>query len=138
LVSNNTLNKLITAEAADGAAAYKITDFFKDMQGSVFSELKSNTEIDVYRRNLQKNYVEKLIAIVKPAAPSASSITMQGGRITLGGNAPAQSDVISVVKGQLRELNTAIKASTVSASGLTRYHLEDLSDRIDNALKTKD
>lgn len=138
LVSNNTLNKLITAEAADGAGAYKITDFFKDMQGSVFSELKSNTEIDVYRRNLQKNYVEKLIAIVKPAAPAASSITMQGGRMTLGASAPAQSDVISVVKGQLRELNTAIKASTVSASGLTRYHLEDLSDRIDNALKTKD
>jgi hypothetical protein len=138
LVSNNTLNKLITAEAADGAGAYKITDFFTDMQGSVFSELKSNTAIDVYRRNLQKNYVEKLIAIVKPTAPAASSITMQGGRITLGGGAPAQNDVISVVKGQLRELNTAIKASTASATGLSKYHLEDLSDRIDNALKTKD
>jgi hypothetical protein len=63
---------------------------------------------------------------------------MQGGRITLGGGAPAQNDVISVVKGQLRELNTAIKASTASATGLSKYHLEDLSDRIDNALKTKD
>jgi hypothetical protein len=138
LVSNNTLSKLITAEAADGAGAYKITDFFTDMQGSVFSELKSNSAIDVYRRNLQKNYVEKLIAIVRPSAPAASSISMVGGRITVGGGAPSQSDVVSVVKGQLRELNTAIKSSTASATGLTKYHLEDLSDRIDNALKAKD
>jgi hypothetical protein len=138
LVSNNTLSKLITAEAADGAGAYKITDFFTDMQGIVFSELKTNTAIDVYRRNLQKNYVEKLIAIVKPTAPAASSISMVGGRLTVGGGAPSQSDVVSVVKGQLRELNTAIRSSTASATGLTKYHLEDLSDRIDNALRAKD
>jgi len=35
-------------------------------------------------------------------------------------------------------LNVAIKSSTGSATGLTKYHLEDLSDRIDNALKSKD
>ena len=36
LVSNTTLSKLITAEAADGASAYKITDFFADINGSIF------------------------------------------------------------------------------------------------------
>ncbi|MES2828789.1 MAG: zinc-dependent metalloprotease [Bacteroidota bacterium] len=139
LVSNTTLNKLITAEAADGATAYKITDFFTDMNGSIFSELKANSSIDVYRRNLQKNYVDKLIGIIKPTAPSTTVITFTGGR---GGGAsagaPSQSDVISVVKGQLKELSASVKTAASSATGLTKYHLEDLSDRIDTALKSKD
>ena len=34
---------------------------FKDIKNSVFSELKSSSKIDIYRRNLQKNFVETLI-----------------------------------------------------------------------------
>ncbi len=134
LISNNTLNKLITAEAADGASAYKITDFFADMNGSIFSELKSSTSIDVYRRNLQKNYVDRLISIVNPVA---NALSTPGGRNMAAAGAPAQSDVISVVKGQLKQLSASIKTTAATATGLTKYHLEDLSDRIDNALKSK-
>ncbi|MGY4384837.1 hypothetical protein ACVWYN_001871 [Pedobacter sp. UYP24] len=135
LVSNTTLNKLITAEAADGASAYKITDFFTDMNASIFSELKSSIAIDVYRRNLQKNYVDKLISLINPVA---NALPTQGGRGMSTIAAPAQSDVISVVKGQLKELSASIKIAAGSATGLTKYHLDDLSDRIDNALKAKD
>ncbi|MHA4896480.1 zinc-dependent metalloprotease [Pedobacter sp. PWIIR3] len=139
LVSNTTLNKLITAEAADGASAYKITDFFTDMNASIFSELKSNSAIDVYRRNLQKTYIDRLIAIVTPSAGGNTTIlSTQGGRGMAAAAAPSQSDVISVVKGQLKELSAAIKTSATSATGLSKYHLDDLSDRIDAALKAKD
>lgn len=136
LVSSNTLNKLITAEAADGSSAYKITDFFTDMNGSIFSELKSNAEIDVYRRNLQKNYVERLISIVKPPAPASSSASSGRGRSSSSGS--SEGDVVSVVKGQLRELGTAVRTASGSATGLTKYHLEDISDRIEGALKVND
>lgn len=141
LVSTNTLTKLISAEAIDGAAAYKITDLFADLNGAVFSELKSNQPIDVYRRNLQKMYVDKLIAIVKPA-PVATGINIVAGRGGRGsggqsGISASQSDVLSVVKGQLKELDTMIKNTTISATGLSKYHLQDLSDRIDNALNPK-
>jgi len=121
LLSNATLNKLITAEALDGADAYKITDLIADLNASIFSELKSNKSIDVYRRNLQKYYLGRLIAIV--SVPVA--------------NAP-DSDVSSVVKGELKALRASIKTSALSASGQSRFHLEDLSDRIDSALKAKD
>ncbi|RZK87787.1 MAG: hypothetical protein EOO98_13475, partial [Pedobacter sp.] len=60
ILSTSTLTKLISAEALDGASAYKITDLFADLNGSIFSELKANQPIDVYRRNLQKLYVDKL------------------------------------------------------------------------------
>ena len=140
LLSNNTMSKLVAAEATDGATAYKITDLFTDLNGAIFTELKSNTAIDVYRRNLQKAYVEKLIAIVKPApAPSATNAILVGR----GGNGPSgltasQSDVLSVVKGQLKELNESLKSASASQSdSLSKYHLLDLTDRIETALNSK-
>jgi hypothetical protein len=138
LLGVNTLTKLISAEASDGQSAYKITDFFADMQGSVFSELKSNKPIDVYRRNLQKMYVEKLISIMKPA-PAASSAAAAFGRMpgSAGEISATQSDVISVVKAQLKDLDSAIKSATAQTSGLSKYHLQDLSDRIEQALDPK-
>ena len=139
LVSTNTLTKLISAEATDGDGAYKITDLFSDLNGAIFTELKTNQTIDVYRRNLQKIYVDKLISVVKPAA-SSSGITIvsgRGGVMTQGGISASQSDVLSVVKGQLKELDTLIKSSANAATGLSKYHLQDLADRIDNALNPK-
>ncbi|MNR03833.1 hypothetical protein D3C85_1197490 [compost metagenome] len=138
VVSTRVLGNLIAAEAADGATAYKISDLFKDLNASIFTELKGGAAIDVYRRNLQKAYVEKLIAIINPPAASASLVPAFGGR---GGAAPSglsasQTDAVSVVKGQVRELDKAIKANS-QADTLSKYHLEDLSDRIEKALDSK-
>ena len=138
LVSNTTLAKLISAEAADGNGAYKITDFFTDMDNAVFTELKSNKEIDLYRRNLQKAYVEKMIGLIKPADKAPASLAMTLQRTSAGSSLSAmQSDVASVVKGELRALNTSIKSAAIQASGVSKYHLEDLSDRIEQALNPK-
>lgn len=138
LVSTNTMTKLISAEAIDGAAAYKITDLFADLNGSIFTELKANQPIDVYRRNLQKMYVDKLIAILKPAASAGVNVVMtRGGGGAQSGISASQSDVLSVVKGQLKELGTMIKTDANSATGLSKYHLQDLADRIDSALDPK-
>jgi len=141
LLATNTLTKLISAEAADGAGAYKITDLFTDLNGSIFTELKTNQPIDVYRRNLQKLYIDKLIAIVKPVQmPVAVNVILAGGGrggATQGGISASQSDVLSVVKGELKALDTMIKASANTATGLSKYHLEDLAGRIDDALDTK-
>ncbi|WP_231424972.1 zinc-dependent metalloprotease [Pedobacter sp. Leaf250] len=139
LLSNNTLGKLISAEALDGESAYKITDLFSDLNQSIFTELKTNQAIDVYRRNLQKLYVDKLISILKPAPviSSAAAAMMTRGRSDQEGLTPAQTDVLSVVKGQLKELGTMIDTGATSATSLNKYHLQDLSDRIKTALDMK-
>ncbi|WP_293306645.1 zinc-dependent metalloprotease, partial [Pedobacter sp. UBA5917] len=121
ILSNATLNKLITAEAIDGADAYKITDLMADLNASVFSELKTNTAVDVYRRNLQKNYLARLIAIVSGPGANASN-----------------NDVSSVVKSELKALAVSIKKAGSNANGQTKAHLDDLADRIDTALKAKE
>ena len=122
LLDNANLKKLITAEALEGAHAYKVTDLLTDMTGSIFSELKTGAEIDVYRRNLQKSYTGSLIGLV--SGPNAAQVS--------------SSDVSSIVKGELKMLNAAVKSTASSASGLTKSHLEDLSERIDAALKSRD
>ncbi len=88
---------------------------------------------------MQKAYVERLISIVKPApAPAAAAIPGGGGRGGASGLSAAQSDVLSVVKGQLRQLQDKVKsASNGQSDSLSKYHLLDLSDRIEAALDSK-
>ncbi|MBW4889363.1 zinc-dependent metalloprotease [Mucilaginibacter sp. HMF5004] len=140
LLSNHTLYKLISAEAEDGARAYKISDFFTDINNSIFREVKANQAVDVYRRNLQKLYVEKLITLVKPTPPVDPAVAaLAAGR--RGGGAPRDADkestdVVSVAKAQLKAINAMIKNSSITDS-MTTYHLQDLSDRINDALNPK-
>ena len=134
LLTTNTMNKLINAEVTDGKDAYKLTDLFADMNAGILTELRSNAEIDIYRRNLQKTYVETLISLIKPAAPSADA----GMRGRSSGMPASQTDVSSFVKAQLREIGGMAKSAAPSTSGMTKYHLEDLSERIETALSKKD
>jgi len=130
LISSPTLGKLIAAEAMDGKDAYQITSFFEDINSSILSELKDNKSIDVYRRNLQKMYVDRLIELVKPGLPS-------GGSRFVSSNT-SQSDVVSVAKAELRNINSMISAALPSQSdSLSKYHLHDLSERISFALNPK-
>lgn len=142
ILSEHTLNKLLVAESKD-QNAYKITEFFADMQNTVFRELKTNAAIDIYRRNLQKLYVDKLIDIVapEPAPVAATTIPTGGGRRGGGFGAPReleQTDVMSVAKAQLRLINSQIKAALPGTTdSMSNYHLQDLSERITAALNPK-
>lgn len=140
LLGNNTLGKLVVAEATDGPTAYKLADLFKDLNAGIFTELKAGGSIDVYRRNLQKSYVDKLIAIVNPPVTTTAAPVALGraGFTALSGLSNSQSDILSVVKGQLRDLDASIKSAAAGQSdSLSKYHLLDLADRIDNALDKK-
>lgn len=137
LLDNRVLGNLISAEAIDGSSAYNITNLFADLNNSIFTEVKTNQPIDVYRRNLQKLYVDKLIAVIKPnAAPAAPTMLPGGNGLQSNGITASSSDIASVVKGQLRELNDLIKSKSVSDS-MSKYHLQDLSDRIETALNMR-
>jgi hypothetical protein len=140
LLSAGTMNKLINAETID-PNAYKITDLFDDLQKYIWGELATGATIDVYRRNLQKSYIDKLDAILHPpAAPAAAAQVPQrrgGGRADMGPRTP--TDVNSVVKAHLARLRTKIKAVLPRVTDpMTKYHLQDVVGRINDALKTKD
>jgi hypothetical protein len=136
LINNTTFAKLIQAEAANGASAYSLADMLNDLKTGIWSELASRKPIDVYRRNLQKSFVERIGAIVNPPAAASS---FGGIVITFGPTIDAKkSDIISVLKGTLRQLRSDISAALPSITDrMTRYHLQDVNERITRILEPK-
>ncbi len=135
MLSTTTMNKMLNAEASIGNLAYTVTDLLSDLKQAVFTELTSKKPIDIYRRNLQKSYVERLGGIINP--------TVQGGiTFTFGNAAPPidtkKSDILSYLKGHAKELKAAVDAAAISsADKATKYHLQDLSDRLKKMLDPK-
>lgn len=131
LLSANTISKLINAEVMNGAKAYTADHLFADLKTGVWSELYSHKPIDVYRRNLQKAYVDYLSKLM--VAPATSG---QGG---FPGRAldPTASDVSSISRANMTALAKDIRAAIPTATGLSKYHLQDLLVRVNNVLNPK-
>jgi len=133
LVSNSTLNKLFRFEAEQPSSAYTATEMLTDLRKGVWSELATKQPIDIYRRNLQKSYVEALDRLINPEPTSGMMISF-GGAITPSIN-PRTTDAISIAKAQLRTLASEIRAALPSYSDAsTRAHLQDVLDRINESL----
>lgn len=129
-----TLSKLLNTEADLGTKkAYTVSELLGSLQQSIFTELPARRPIDIYRRNLQKNLVERLITLIKPGGGPSTSM---GGGITIsfGPSISRSSDIISLAKGSLRAIQASIRAAIPAyGDAASRYHLQDLNERITDA-----
>ncbi len=133
----NTLNKLLNAEATLGVNAYQITELLNDLKKGIMTELSARKLVDIYRRNLQKSYVNILCKLVNPPKPTTTGSI--GGFTNNASSSVDKSDIRSVVRGHLASLKNEINAAAAGTADLmSKYHLQDLSKRIDNALNAKD
>lgn len=132
LQSPYTLFKLINDEAAIGTAAYTTEMLFNDLQAGIWSELSSKTDIDVYRRNLQKTYIDNLIKLTVAPAPSPGASSQLIRPVD-----PTMSDLSSISRGHLQQLADRIAKAIPDASGMSKYHLQDIMVRITSALSPK-
>jgi hypothetical protein len=133
LISNSTLNKLFRSEVEQPGSSYTATEMLTDLRKGIWSELATRQPIDIYRRNLQKAYVESLDRLINPEPTSGLQISF-GGTITPSIN-PRTTDAISIAKAQLRTLSSEIKAALPSYSDAnSRAHLQDVLDRISESL----
>jgi hypothetical protein len=132
------LNKLIQFEAEDGSQAYSITDLFSDLKKGIWSELTTKKKIDIYRRNLQKSYVNILSAIITPPKTSETTIVINFGGTSRPQLNDDKSDIKSLVRAHLLSLRNEIKAALPGITDeMSKYHLQDILTRIDNALNPK-
>ncbi|MBX2925260.1 MAG: zinc-dependent metalloprotease [Chitinophagaceae bacterium] len=137
LISTTTINKLLSMEAEDGEKAYKAADMLHDLKQSIWSELATRKPVDIYRRNLQKSFVERMGQIINPPTISGLGIVFTIG-VPAAMTDTKKSDVISVLKATLRSLRSDIKAAMPSIQDkMTLYHLQDVSERIDNIFNPK-
>ena len=139
LFSTSTMNKLIQFEAEEGTRAYSVTEMFSDLKRGIWSELATKKKIDVYRRNLQKSYVNILSNIIAPPKTSETTIIINFGGTSRPQLSIDKSDIKSIVRAQLVSLRTEIKAAIPAIPDeMSRYHLQDVVTRIDDALNPKD
>lgn len=138
VLDGGRLARLTTATSRFGAGTYTADELVTDVKTEVFSELASKKPIDNYRRNLQKEFVEQMISLANPAPASAPQQIAPGITIQLGGPSTKNTDVNSIAKGHLRSLQSEVSAAAAGASDkMTKYHLQDVADRIKKALDPK-
>jgi hypothetical protein len=137
LLSTSRLMRIINAHNRE-TSGYRIDEYVEDLKLAVWSELATKKPIDTYRRNLQKSFVERLSNLINPGSSSGSTRT--GGIVISIGpmTDPAKTDIVSVAKGTLRSLKTEINSALPSYTDkMSRYHLQDVAERIEKALSTK-
>ena len=134
LLSAGLMDQLLDAEAVAGNATYTVPDLLSDLKKGVWTELPLHQPITMYRRNLQKMYTEKLIAMIAGTNASQGAVTM-----TAAGSDPAKmNDVLSLVKHHAKTLVAEIRAALPAIADVrTKMHLQDVLDRLTTALDPK-
>ena len=125
------LGRLVEAEAIDTpGAAYPLPDYMADLQADVWSELADRRpEVDVFRRNLQRGYVERLATLMTEDEPNLP------GSVRYLGVDVSQSDVRAMARQSMRALQAdASSALSRTRDAATRAHLADVVARIEDTL----
>ncbi|HEX8461673.1 MAG TPA: zinc-dependent metalloprotease [Segetibacter sp.] len=138
LVNTTRLYRLQEATDRYGAAkAYSAVELFKDVQTGLYSELKTKKPIDIYRRRLQKSYVDKLTNMINPSATPGLTISF-GGSTGLSSSELSRSDIPSIARAQLMQLKSEVTAAIPGTTDkMSKIHLLDLQQRIKDALDPK-
>ena len=136
LLDGTRLNRMITSANRFGAdKVYPFDELMEDTRKAVWSELVAKKPIDVYRRNLQKAHVEKLIDL---AYPTVQAPVMIAPGFTISIPTYKNTDIASMAKGQLKAIQAEVNAAAATTiDRLTKYHLQDVAERIKKALDPK-
>ncbi|MBD8488795.1 zinc-dependent metalloprotease [Echinicola sp. CAU 1574] len=121
------LGRVIENTALNGEEAYSMLELFDDLKKGIWTELSAGKAIDVYRRSLQRAYVEKMENLLTADASG------RGKTINA-----SQSDIRPLARGELKTLQKQIKSAIPRTSDkISKLHLEDLLVRIDLILDPK-
>ncbi len=134
ILSSSRLTRMATASNRF-ANAYSVDELMSDLKKGIWSELPARKKIDGYRRNLQKSHVERMISLL---GGGGSSLTISMSGAISSGPDPKKTDVTSVVRAQLASLRAeALAAAAGSTDNMSKYHLQDVAERIKRALDPK-
>jgi hypothetical protein len=138
LLSSSRLFRMEAISDRFGTAiVYDPEELVTDLEKGLWKELNSTKAIDPFRRNLQKQYVEIMISLMNPSQPAIPAGLPRGLIIFFGADIK-NTDIPSIARGHLTVLrNRILAAANVSTDKLTKYHLQDIAERIRQALFPK-
>jgi len=141
LLNSARFARLVEQEALDGGLAYSPVEFLATVRKGIWRELEGpQVKIDVFRRELQRSYLQQVNTKLNPP-PAAAAVPVfpptEGGR-GAPPRPPTSGDEKPLYRAELRALSAAITASAAkTADHETRSHLEASRDEIAKILDPK-
>lgn len=137
LLSFDRIGRLIDAESSE-SDYYSALQMMEDTRKGIWSELDRSASVDLYRRNLQRTYLNSLEYLMTDDGPEPH-------RRRPGYTAErslrydvSASDVRPLVRGELKVLQRKLRAArNQKVNKITKYHYEDALARIEQLLDPK-
>ena len=125
VLSFDRIQRLMDAEIV-GANNYDALDLLQDMRKGIWKEANTASNVNIYRRNLQRAYIERMSFLMN------EEIKVGATRDYFN---VSQSDVRGLVRGQLNILKgTLATAKSGAANAETKFHYIDCIKRIEKIL----
>ena len=130
LLDFGKMARLIENEAINGKNAYSLIEMMTDLRKGIFNEVYKNKTIDVYRRNLQLAYLDRISYLMSNEQGSTPS----WARNYVTSVKVSQSDIRTVAANQLIELRKDLKKHKNKSDKMTKMHLEMVQNKISSIL----
>ncbi|MEO7522400.1 MAG: zinc-dependent metalloprotease, partial [Gemmatimonas sp.] len=134
ILSNDKLQRMLELEgvAKSKSEVYPLAEMLSDLRAGVWKEVKSGESIDVFRRRLQRAYLESLATKINPPPAPAAAAPAGGGGGRGGGAAPVgTADFRPILKAEVRALDADLASAIPRTNDrMTKAHLEDARDQI--------
>jgi hypothetical protein len=134
LLATSRLNRLVEYEALAGPRgdSYTVAEYLADLRGGIWTELSQRSPtVDVYRRTLQRVYLEAAENAINPPTPPASA----SPAVRAAAEAARTSDARALLRGELTELQRLVRAAAGrTGDAMTRLHLRDIDLEIGRIL----
>lgn len=130
---NGILDFEVLGRLIDGTAIskdnYSALEMLQDLRTGIWKELNGNQTVDVYRRNLQRTYIDRMAYLMTEELKPSRFGTYYNVN---------QSDVRALVRGELNMLKNQLNSRKNSVSNTeTKYHYQDAVKRIELILDPK-
>lgn len=119
LMNPDRLNRMIENDAINGSAAYSVNEMFDDLISSIYSEVQDRSKVSLYRRNLQRTFIEAL----------ERTLEMESNKYE-------HSDMKAIARAKLKSIQRML-SSAGGGDDMTRFHYDDLSERITEVFENK-
>jgi hypothetical protein len=124
----DTLGRLIDWDVVS-SENYSALEMLQEMRQGIWKELNSGAKVDVFRRNLQRAYIERMEYLM------TEDLKPERARQYFNVN---QSDIRALARGELNTLKNSInKIKNSVANTETKYHYQDVVKRIELILDPK-
>jgi len=122
ILSFDRIGRLVDAEIV-GDTNYSALDLLNDMRKGIWKEASTPKKVSIYRRNLQRAYIERMgYLMTQELKPARNAVYFN----------VAQSDVRALVRGELNNLKTILQRANAAVTNTeTKYHYQDCVKRIE-------